>query len=196
MEKEFEQPLPELTPEQRRIAELEQTVLRLDEELRLRFGWTDQSPTVSELRTQAKIENLAEIERQKALPDDNIGQHPHGRYDSPDEHCGRPEYRGFNDFLRDLDRYLAATPEHCAEHQIVQKMRDQIDAGAIEINLTQRYSTDSWMQAQQRHDDAIRNITSFIANLREFEFTVDTGFALTAQRAQKEEISESYGMSV
>lgn len=34
-----------------RIAELEQTVLVLDEELRHRFGWTNSDPLVCELRT-------------------------------------------------------------------------------------------------------------------------------------------------
>ena len=98
--------------------------------------------------------------------------------------------------MRDIDRYLAATPAHCAEHHLAQQLRDQIAAENLQINLTQRYATHDLAQAQQRHSEAVKNLTPLIENAREFGFTVRAGNALTEQQAHKEILSESQGMSV
>jgi hypothetical protein len=101
-----------------------------------------------------------------------------------------------HELVHDLEHYLETVPQHCAEHHIAQQLRDQIHAAHTQIYLTQRCATHDLAKAQQRHSEAIKNLTPFLENARKFGLTVREGNAIATQHEHKHVISESYGISL
>lgn len=79
--------------------------------------------------------------------------------------------------------------ESCAERELARKLAAQINSGATEIDLSQRYLTSDPAVARARHERALKQLAPFVRKAEQLGCSVHAGEAIAASMKEAQRLA-------